>query len=144
MKKIISVLLAVLLSFSVLAVAAGAEGGNFQTYYINYDVQDPTISIVPLEGYNQYVLPGEDFKFVVETSENYSDVFIIVMVDTVEVEPDVHGIYTIEDIDKDVTVKAFLSVKENQSNIFSSLIVLVRNITEWFMDIINSLFKFAA
>lgn len=144
MKKIISVLLAVLLSFSVLAVAAGAEGGNFQTYYINYDVQDPTISIVPLEGYNQYVLPGEDFKFVVETSENYSDVFIIVMVDTVEVEPDVHGIYTIEDIDKDVTVKAFLSVKENQSNIFASLIVLVRNITEWFMDIINSLFKFAA
>lgn len=144
MKKIISVLLAVLLSFSVLAVAAGAEGGNFQTYYINYDVQDPTISIVPLEGYNQYVLPGEDFKFVVETSENYSDVFIIVMVDTVEVEPDVHGIYTIEDIDKDVTVKAFLSVKENQSNIFSSLIVLVRNITEWFMDIINSLFSFAA
>lgn len=144
MKKIISVLLAVLLSFSVLAVAAGAEGGNFQTYYINYDVQDPTISIVPLEGYNQYVLPGEDFKFVVETSENYSDVFIIVMVDTVEVEPDVHGIYTIEDIDKDVTVKAFLSVKENQSNIFASLIVLVRNITEWFMDIINSLFSFAA
>lgn len=144
MKKIISVLLAVLLSFSVLAVAAGAEGGNYQTFYITYDVQDPTISIVPLEGYNQYVLPGEDFKFVVETSENYSDVFIIVMVDTVEVEPDVHGIYTIEDIDKDVTVKAFLSVKENQSNIFSSLIVLVRNITEWFMDIINSLFSFAA
>ena len=144
MKKVISVILAVLLSFSVLAVAAGAEGGNFQTYYINYDVQDPTISIVPLEGYNQYVLPGEDFKFVVETSENYSDVFIIVMVDMVEIEPDVHGIYTIEDIEKDTTVKAFLSVKENQSNIFTSLIVLVRNITEWFMDIINSLFSFAA
>ena len=144
MKKVISVILAVLLSFSVLAVAAGAEGGNFQTYYINYDVQDPTISIVPLEGYNQYVLPGEDFKFVVETTENYSDVFIIVMVDMVEIEPDIHGIYTIEDIEKDTTVKAFLSVKENQSNIFTSLIVLVRNITEWFMDIINSLFKFAA
>lgn len=144
MKKVISVILAVLLSFSALAFAAGAEGGNFQTYYINYDVQDPTISIVPLEGYNQYVLPGEDFKFVVETAENYSDVFIIVMVDMVEVEPDVHGIYTIEDIDSDHTVKAFLSVKENQSNIFSSLIVLVRNITEWFMDIINSLFSFVA
>ena len=141
MKKIISVMLAILLSFSVLAVAAGAEGG-YQTYHINYDVQDPTISIVPLEGYNQYVLPGEDFKFVVETAEDYSDVFIIVMVDMVEVEPDVHGIYTIEDIESDTTVKAFLSVKENQSNIFASLIVLVRNITEWFMNIINSLFSF--
>ena len=142
MKKVISVMLAILLSFSVLAFAAGAEGGNYQTYHINYDVQDPTISIVPLEGYNQYVLPGGDFKFVVETAENYSDVFIIVMVDMVEIEPDVHGIYTIEDIESDITVKAFLSVKENQSNIFSSLIVLVRNITEWFMDIFNSLFSF--
>lgn len=144
MKKVISVILAVLLSFSVLAFAAGAEGGNYQTYYISYEIQDETISIVPLEGYNQYVLPGDDFKFVVETAENYSDVFIIVMVDMVEIEPDVHGIYTIEDIDSDHTVKAFLSVQENQSNIFSSLIVLVRNITEWFMDIINSLFSFVA
>ena len=144
MKKVISVILAVLLSFSVLAFAAGAEGGNYQTYHIVYGVQDPTISIVPLEGYDCYVLPGEDFKFVVETAENYSDVFIIVMVDMVEIEPDVHGIYTIEDIESDTTVKAFLSVQENQSNIFTSLIVLVRNITEWFMDIINSLFSFVA
>ncbi len=141
MKKVISVILSVLLAFSVLAVAAGAEGGDYQTYYINYELKDDTIKIVPLEGYNQYVLPGEDFKFTVETAEDYSDVFVIVQLDTVEIEPDVHGVYTIEKVSSDHTVKAFLSVEENQSNLFASLIVFVRSIMDWFVNILNTLFK---
>ena len=143
MKKVISVVLSVLLAFSVLTVAAYAAGGEYQTYYISYDVADPTIKIVPLEGYDQYVLPGGDFKFTVETEEGYSDVFIIVQLDKAEIEPDVHGVYTIENIEKDHTVKAFLSIEENQSSLFASLIVFVRNIAQWFADIINSIFKSA-
>lgn len=141
MKKVISVVLSVLLAFSVLAVAAAAEGGEFQTYYINYEIKDDTIQIVPLEGYNQYVLPGEDFKFTIETAENYSDVFVIVQLDTVEIEPDVHGVYTIEKVSSDHTVKAFLSMEESQSNLFASIIVLVHNIFDWFVNILNTLFK---
>ena len=141
MKKILSVVLAMLLAFSVLTVAASAEGGEYQTYYINYELADDTIKIVPVEGYNQYVLPGEDFKFRVETEEGYSDVFVIVQLDMAEIEPDVHGIYTIENVTSDHTVKAFLSVEENQSNLFASLIVFVRNIAEWFANIIESIFK---
>jgi hypothetical protein len=141
MKKIISVFLAMLLAFSALSVAASALGGEYQTYYINYELADDTIKIVPVEGYNQYVLPGEDFKFTVETTEGYSDVFVIVQLDTVEIEPDVHGVYTIENVSSDHTIKAFLSIEENQSNLFASLIVFVRNIMEWFANIIESLFK---
>ena len=141
MKKILSVVLAMLLAFSALSVAASAAGGDYQTYYINYELADDTIKIVPVEGYNQYVLPGEDFKFRVETEEGYSDVFVIVQLDMVEIEPDVHGVYTIENIDRDHTVKAFLSIEENQSNLFASLIVFVRNIAEWFANIIETLFK---
>ena len=51
MKKVISVFLAMLLAFSAFAVCAAA--GDYQTYYMAYDVDDSTISIVPVEGYSQ-------------------------------------------------------------------------------------------
>lgn len=140
MKKVISVLLAVILSFSALAVAVAAEGA-YQTYYMSYEVNEENIRIIPLEGYSQYVLPGEDFKFTVEATENRSDVFVIVHVDNVNLEPDIHGVYTIEDVTSDHTIKAFFSLEENQSNIFASLIIMLRQMFQMIVDMFNQLFQ---
>ncbi|MBQ7961015.1 MAG: hypothetical protein IJ289_00330 [Clostridia bacterium] len=140
MKKIISVLLAVILSFSALAVAVAAEGA-YQTYYMSYEVNEENIRIIPLEGYSQYVLPGEDFKFTVEATENRSDVFVLVHVDNVNLEPDIHGVYTIEDVTSDHTIKAFFSLEENQSNIFASLIIMLRQMFQMIVDMFNQLFQ---
>lgn len=139
MKKVISVFLAMILAFSALAVTAAA--GDYQTYYMAYDISDSTISIVPVEGYSQYVLPGEDFKFYIEMQEGYSDTFVIVQVDGVDIDPDVHGVYTISEINSDHTIKAFVSVENDQSNLFASLIVLVHNIMAWFKNIIETIMK---
>ncbi len=140
MKKVISVLLAVILSFSALAVAVAAEGA-YQTYYMSYEVNEENIKIIPLEGYTQYVLPGEDFKFTVEATENRSDVFVLVHVDNVNLEPDIHGVYTIEDVTSDHTIKAFFSLEENQSNIFASLIIMLRQMFQMIVDMFNQLFQ---
>lgn len=140
MKKVISVLLAVILSFSALAVAVAAEGA-YQTYYMSYEVNEENIRIIPLEGYSQYVLPGEDFKFTVEATENRSDVFVLVHVDNVNLEPDIHGVYTIEDVTSDHTIKAFFSLEENQSNIFASLIIMLRQMFQMVVDMFNQLFR---
>lgn len=140
MKKVISVLLAVILAFSVLAVAVGAEG-EFQTYYMNYEVNEENITIAPIEGYSRYVLPGGEFKFTVTATEDRSDTFVIVQVDNVTIEPDVHGIYTISDVTSDHTIKAFFSLDENQSNIFASLIIMLRQMVQMIVDMFDQLFK---
>lgn len=145
MKKIISVLLAMILAFSVFAVCAYAIDSEYQTYYIDFDISDEkNIQIVPLEGYTRYVLPGEDFKFTIETSDNYSDTFIIVQLDMANIEPDIHGVYTISDINSDHMVKVFFSLEEEQSNMFASLIVFVRSLFQMIIDMFNSLFSIAA
>ena len=140
MKKAISVLLAVILSFSALAVAVAAEG-DYQTYYMNYEVNEENITIAPIPGYSRYVLPGNDFKFTVTATEDRSDVFVIVQVDNATIEPDVHGVYTISDVKSDHTIKAFFSLDEQQSNIFASLIIMLREMFQMLVDVINSLFK---
>lgn len=142
MKKLVSVLLAVVLAFSALAVSSAAVS-EYQTYYMNF-TEGENLTIVPANGYDQYVLPGEDFKFYIEVDEGYSDEFVIVEVDMVVIEPDVHGIYTVSEIDSDVEIKAYLSMEEEQSNLFSSLIILVHEILEWFKNIFESLMSFGA
>lgn len=136
MKKLLSVLLALILTFSALAVSVAAAS-EFQTYHVEDITADENVTIVPANGYDWYVRPGEDFKFYIEVADGYSDVFVIVEVDMVPVEPDLHGIYTISEIEEDVTVKAYLSMKEGQSNLFASLIVFLRSILEWFMNLFS-------
>ncbi len=140
MKKVISVLLAVILAFSALSVAVFAQGDN-QTYYITYEVNEENIQIVPVDGYNQYVRPGDDFKFRVKVTDGRSDVLVIVQVDMVTIEPDVHGIYTIEEIYEEHTVKAFFSLEEGQANIFASLIVMLRQLFQQLVDMLDALFR---
>lgn len=143
MKKIISVFLATILAFSALAMFASADS-EYQTYHIAFDIADEkNIKVVPVEGSKDYVLAGEDYKFTIETSEGYSDTFIIVQLDMANIEPDIHGVYTISDIHSDHTVKVFFSLEDEQSNLFASLIVFVRGIFQMFIDMINSLFSFA-
>ena len=145
MKKVISVLLAMILAFSALAVCVSAVDSEYQTYHITFDIADEeNIKVVPVKGYNEYVLAGEEFKFVIETSEDYSDTFIIVQVDLADIEPDAHGVYTISDIHADHTVKIFFSLEEEQSNMFASLIVFVRSLFQMFIDMFTSLFSIAA
>lgn len=144
MKKILSIALAMLLAFSALSVFAFADS-EYQTYYIDYDISDEkNIKIVPLEGYERYVLPGEDFKFTIEVSEGYSDTFLIVQLDMADIEPDIHGVYTISDIHSDHMVKVFFNLEDEQSNMFASIIVLVRSLFQMFIDMFTSLFSFAA
>ena len=145
MKKIISVALAIILAFSALAVSVAALDSEYQTYHISFDIADEkNIKVVPVEGYNEYVLAGGEYKFVVETTEGYSDTFIIVQVDLADIEPDAHGVYTISDIHADHTVKVFFSLEDEQSNMFASIIVFVRNLFQMFVDMFSSLFSFAA
>lgn len=142
MKKLVSILLAVVLAFSALAVSVAAAS-EYQTYYMNL-TEGENLKIIPANGYDQYVLPGEDFKFYVEVDEGYSDQFIIVEVDMVVIEPDIHGIYTVSEIDDDVEIEARLSMEQEQASLFSSLIMLVHDLMEWFKNIFESLFAFAA
>lgn len=150
MKKIISVLLVMLLAFSSLAVCVSAAS-EYQTYYITYEINDEkgllgetNLEIVPLAGYNNYVLAGEEFKFVIETSEDFSDTFIIVHVNNVKLEPDIHGVYTISDIHADQTVRVSFALEEEQSNLFASLIVFVRSLFESILNAFRQLFNIAA
>lgn len=150
MKKIISVSLAIIIALSSLAVFAFAAS-EYQTYYITYEISDEkgllgetNVEIVPLAGYNNYVLGGEDFKFTVETSEDYSDSFIIVHANTLKLEPDIHGVYTISEIREDQTIRVSFSLEEEQSNMFASLIVFVRSLFEMIVNMFNQLFSFAA
>ncbi len=138
MKKFVSVLLTVILAFSTLAVCVSAEIGDYQTYYMEYDIKDTKLHIVPVDGYSQYVLPGGEFKFTIETDEGYTDTFTIVEVDMVAIEPDIHDVYTISDINSDMTITVYVTTDESSSNLFSSLIVLVHNILEWFINIITT------
>lgn len=142
MKKIISVLLAVVLAFSALAVSVAAYS-EYQTYYMNF-TEGENLKIVPANGYDQYVLPGEDFKFYIEVDEGYSDEFVIVEIDMVVTEPDIHGIYTVYDVDDDVEISARLSMEQGQASMFSSLIILIHDLMEWFKNLFESLFSFAA
>lgn len=145
MKKVISLLLAAIFAFSVLAVSAAAAGtgGDYQTCYMHYDIRNDNLLIVPCEGYSQYVLPGEDFKFTVEAKEGFSTAFAIVEVDGVTLKPDIHDKYIISNIDSDKTIVVYVAVQSGQSNIFSSLIVLVHNVLEWFKEIFESLMHLA-
>ncbi len=142
MKKIISLVLVFILTFSALAVSAAAAS-EYETHYITFNAGE-NLKIVPANGYSQYVTPGDDFKFYVEVDEGYSDNFVIVEINMVVTEPDTHGIYTISEVRDDMTVKAYLSVEEESSNLFSSLILLVRGLLEWIKNAFESLFSFAA
>ena len=57
-----------------------------------------------------------------------------------EAEPDENGVYTIPEVNEDTTLYVFLSVEEEQSNMFASLIVFVHDILEWFKNFFESLF----
>ena len=144
MKKVLSVFLAMMLAFSAFAVVACADS-EYQTYHIAFNLSDEeNIKIVPVKGYNEYVLAGGEFKFTIDVADDYSDTFLIVQVDGTNLDPDAHGVYTISDINADHTVKVFFSLEENQSNMFASLIVFVRGIMQMFIDLFTSLFAFAA
>lgn len=142
MKKIISIVLAVVLAFSALAVSVAA-GSEYQTYHMNI-AKGENLTIIPANGYDCYVLPGEDFKFYVEVDEDYSDQFVLVEVDMVVIEPDIYGIYTIEDVQKDMDISARLAMEQQQASLFSSLIILVHDLLEWFKNIFASLFSMGA
>lgn len=140
MKKVLSILLAAVLAFSALAISAAAAS-EYQTYYMNYDIRNENLEIIPAEGYSRYVLPGEDFKFYVQGKEGYSTAFTIVEIDGEVVEPDIHHIYTISNINSDKTISVYVSMDVGQSNLFSSLIVFVHNILAWFKNIVDTFFK---
>ncbi len=151
MKKTIAAALAVILAFSAFGTIVFAEETTteadtttfpyYETYYMEFVVKDEGLKIVPLDGYTQYVRPHEDFKFTVEAESGYSTQFTLVEIDGEIVKPDVHGVYTIEDVTGPHTIVAEVSVDSDKSNLFSSLIVFVHDILEWFINVINIIIK---
>lgn len=110
-----------------------------KTFYAEFEERDRHVRVVPCEGYSQYIRVGDDLRFYIEVDDGYSDAFVIVQVNGENVEPDVHGVYTVRDVRANFTVKAFLSMEDQQSNLFASLIVLVRRIADWFKNILDTL-----
>ena len=143
MKKFISVILVMTMLFSFGAVYAYAVEGDYQTYYVSYEIQQDGAYIQPVEGYQQYVEPGADFKFTIEVERDeegnplYSNVFVIVEVNHFEIEPDMYGVYTIENIQQDTNILVYLTFEQQTTNFIASLLVMIKQFFKAIIDTIN-------
>ncbi len=131
MKKLISILLAVMVVFSCLgAVCYAAEeddvvtDGSFEELFI-VDVAPESkskITVIGVDGTN-YVKKGESFRFKIEVVDDYVfDQTTVLKVanthyaadlvikgeapDSYIVEPDANGVYTVENVEEDLYIYA--------------------------------------
>ncbi len=157
MKKIISIVLAVIMTLSCLAVVAFAtEGGSFTKSYsvtVAPDCQEK-LAITSLSGVN-YVIEGGTFKFTVEAVNGYvfdqttvikianTDYYSDVMTNTENdygyiLEPDSDGVYTIENVTEDMHVyvanldkSSFAGLKDFLMNMMNFFL----NLMKWFFGV---------
>lgn len=143
MKKIISVLLVLTMLVSFPAVIAYATDGDYQTYYISYEVQNKGCYIQPLDGYDQYVEPGADFKFTVEVERNdkgepkYTNAMAIVEANHKTLTPDEHGIYTLSEVSEDTNILVYLTFEESKGNLAASILVMLKQVFKVIIDAIR-------
>ena len=145
MKKLISVLLVLTMLFTFPAVIAYATEGEYQTFYISYEVQNKGCYIQPLEGYEQYVTPGSDFRFTIEVERNadgepkYTNAMAIVEANHKTIEPDEHGIYTISNINEDVNILVYLTFEQDKGNLAASILVMLKQMFRVIIDVIRKI-----
>ncbi len=145
MKKIISILLVLTMLVSFPAVVAYAADGDYQTYYISYEIQNKGCYIQPLKGYDQYVEPGADFKFTVEIERDakgnpkYTNAMAIVEANHKTLTPDEHGIYTISEINEDTNILVYLTFEQGKGNLAASILVMLKQMFKVIIDIIRQI-----
>ena len=145
MKKIISVLLVLTMLVSFPAVIAYASEGDYQTYYVSYEVQNKGCYIHPLDGYDQYVEPGADFKFTIEVERDadgnpkYTNAMAIVEANHKTLTPDEHGIYTISEINEDTNILVYLTFEQGKGNLAASILVMLKQMFKVIIEVIRSI-----
>ena len=123
MKKLISVLLAVIIAFSccVIAVSAADDSGYDKAYFVTVaEAHREKLRIIPLSG-QYYVIAGGTFQFTVEPLNDYVfDRTTGIRVATTHyesdmingadseygyiLEPDANGVYTITEVNEDLYI----------------------------------------
>lgn len=71
--------------------------------------EDDAYTAAPVSGYGPTVKYGEDYKFTVSTAEGYDANTLVVRANGEALEAGADGVYTIENIKKDVNVRIMLS-----------------------------------
>ena len=159
MKKIVSILLVVILAFSCLAVIGAAAEENDGSFAEICSVMaapesSEKIRVVGVDGSN-YVKKGESFSFKIEILDDYvidqTTVFKVAnthyAADLVlkgekeygyVIEPDANGVYTIENVEKDLYIYAcnleaesFASLKDFLFNMMNFFL----NLMKWFFGV---------
>lgn len=138
-KRIISICLACVMVLTLL-VPVFAEG-NQKTHHIVIN-KEKHVQVIFTNNSSEWVNDGDQVTFYVKPDEGYSTVRLIVSVDGEDdaLEPDVHGEYTIEDIQSDIILNVFFSQDNKTSGFMSSLILLFRNLFNWIKSIFSGLF----
>jgi|LSQX01.2.fsa_nt_gb hypothetical protein len=147
MKKIISVLLAVIIlamPFTLTASAEGIDDPLTPVHYVQLPEKTEQFEVVPLDGYSQYVVHGEEFVFRVIPAPGYSvQMLQVSYYDTehgkhtsVSIEPmKAPDTFTIETVTTNITVSCNLVMENSRASLFRALVEFIRQILELFSRI---------
>ena len=156
MKKLISLVLAVIIAFSCLSLTvSAADEGYTKTYVVNVaPACAEKLELVSTSG-SHYVVAGESFSFRVEAINGYvfDQTTVIKVANThyeadvvlgVESEygyvitPDKNGVYTIEEVNEDLYIyvanleqSSFADLKDFLLNMFN----FFRDLMKWFFGV---------
>jgi len=87
-----------------VVIKAIFEADGSIDYNINYPTSVEGYTIAPEDGYSSVVGLGGNFKFKVNINQNYSSANMIVKADGTPITPNSDGVYTISNINKDITI----------------------------------------
>lgn len=154
MKKLISVVLAVIIAFSCLSVAALAADEGFTKSYIVTVAPDcaQKLAITSLTDTN-YVIEGGSFRFTVEAINGYVfDQTTVIKVANTHYEadvvlgvdseygyvlnPDKNGVYTIDAVNEDL----YIYVANLEQSSFADLKDFLLNMFQFFRDLMKWFF----
>ena len=154
MKKVISVLLALVILAVPMAVCAAAADDDTpdKVCCITPPGESYMFTLEPVEGYEYYVKEGDDFQFTVKPKEGYSLEFAVVYYYATNVvegvadddilqtplEPDGDGVYTIDRVTTDLTIVVSQVTEARQANLFAN----IRQILHLIFAVIARLFGF--
>ncbi|MBQ6165138.1 MAG: hypothetical protein IJK23_11745 [Clostridia bacterium] len=154
MKKVISILLALVLLAVPLAVYAAAEDDDTpdKVCCITPPGESYMFTLEPVEGYEYYVKEGDDFQFTVKAKEGYSLEFAVVYYYATNVlegvadddilqtplEPDADGVYTIDRVTTDLTIVVSQVTEARQASLFAN----IRYIIHLILAVLGRLFGF--
>lgn len=155
MKKLISVILAVIIAFSCCSLMVfAAEGDNFtNSYFVNVaPACAEKLAITSVSGTN-YVIEGGTFQFtaeainghafdqttVLKVANTHYEADVVLGVESEYgyiIEPDKDGVYTIENVREDLYIYAANLEKES----FSTLKDFLFNMMKFFRDLMKWFF----